>query len=85
LTKGAEARVALAKRKAQDRVLKMEVESATSLAFDPGEANEFTQKVALMEDKLADACRARGMAEVNFQGLSNWIADVNRWQEDVER
>jgi hypothetical protein len=38
-----------------------------------------------MEDKLADACRARGMAEVNFQGLSNWIADVNRWQEDVER
>jgi hypothetical protein len=58
-------------------VLKIEVEGATSLAFVRVEADEFTRKVVLMEGELADACQAWEMAEANFQGLSDRLADVD--------
>jgi hypothetical protein len=56
----------------------MEVESATSLAFVHGEADELTRKVAFLEGELKDARQARDIAEVNFQGLSTEVADVNQ-------
>jgi hypothetical protein len=56
----------------------MEVESATSLAFVHGEDDELTRKVAFLEGELKDARQARDIAEVNFQGLSTEVADVNQ-------
>jgi hypothetical protein len=59
-------------------VLNMEVESATLLALVHGEADELTRKVAFLEGELKDARQARDIAEVNFQGLSTEVADVNQ-------
>jgi chromosome segregation ATPase len=53
--KEAKARATLAKREAQKRVLKMETESVTSLAFVHREADEFSQNIVLLKGELADA------------------------------
>jgi hypothetical protein len=74
LIKEVEARATLAEREAQERVLKMKVKSATSLAFVHGEANELTRKVTVMEGELEDARQSQGLfdkvADVNFQQLT---------------
>jgi hypothetical protein len=80
-----EARVTLAEREAWDRVLKTEMESTASLAFVCGEVDEFARKVALLEGELADMHQAWDMADANFKGLSDRVADVNRRWQDVER
>jgi hypothetical protein len=59
-------------------VVKTEAEGTASFAFVHGEADEFTQKVALLEGELADARQAQDTVEVNFQGLSDGVANVNR-------
>jgi hypothetical protein len=54
----AEALVTLAEKEAQERVSRMEVESAPALASAHGEAEGFTQRIALPEGEVADACQA---------------------------
>jgi hypothetical protein len=48
----AEARATSIEREARERVLKMEVGSATSLAFIRREASELTRRVAFLEGEL---------------------------------
>jgi hypothetical protein len=66
-------------------VLKVEVVSAASLASVHGEVDELTRRVSFLEGELIDVHQERNMAEANLQGLSNKMADVNRWQEDAGR
>jgi hypothetical protein len=51
-----EAQAALAVREAQESMLKGVAESAASLAFVCGKADESAQKVALVEGKVTDTC-----------------------------
>jgi hypothetical protein len=53
-----EARATLAEREAWERVSKVEVEGAASLAFARGEAEWFARWVALLKGELADARQA---------------------------
>jgi hypothetical protein len=53
-------------REAQERVLKAEVESATSLSIVHREANESIQMADLLEGGLMYARLARDMVEANF-------------------
>jgi hypothetical protein len=53
-------------REAQERVLKAEVESATSLSIVHREDNESIQTADLLEGGLMDARLARDMVEANF-------------------
>jgi hypothetical protein len=58
----------------------MEAKSATSLASACGEAEGFTQRIALLEGELTEMRLARDIAKVNSWGLSNVAADANwRW------
>jgi hypothetical protein len=62
-------------------VLKAEAESASSLAFVHEEVDESARKVALIEGELANMHQAQDMTEVNFQGLSDKVTDVD-WRRD---
>jgi hypothetical protein len=66
LIQEAEARPTLAEREAQERVSKVEVESATMLASARGEVKGFTRRVALLEGELADVLQARDTTKANF-------------------
>jgi hypothetical protein len=66
-------------------VSKAEAESIASLVLVHEEANESARNIALREDELANARHAWDMIEVNLQGLSDKVADINLWWEDVER
>jgi hypothetical protein len=60
----AEVQAALAEREAQERVLRMEADSATALTSAQGEAEMFTQRIALLEGELTEARQVQDMAEV---------------------
>jgi prophage DNA circulation protein len=83
--KKVEAPSALAERESQERVLKEETESATSLVIVHGEADESAQRVALLEGEFMDAHQTRDMAEANFQGVSDRAINANLWREDADR
>jgi hypothetical protein len=51
------------------------VESATMLTFAHEEAEGLARRIALLKGELAEAHRAREMAEENSRGLSNATAD----------
>jgi chromosome segregation ATPase len=80
-----EARATLVEMEAWDRVLKIVAGIAASLAFVHGEADEFAQKVALLEAELADVRPAQDKAEMNVQSLFDKMANVNRRWEDTKR
>jgi hypothetical protein len=52
----AEDRATLVEREALERVLRLEAESTAVLASAHEEAEGFTQKIALLEGGLAEAC-----------------------------
>jgi hypothetical protein len=83
--KKVEAPAALAERESQERVLKEETESTTSLVIVHGEADESAQRVALLEGEFMDAHQTRDMAEANFQGVSDRAINANLWREDADR
>jgi hypothetical protein len=58
LIKDAEDWAALADREARDRMLRLEVESATSFASPHGEVEDFARRIAYLEGELAEACQA---------------------------
>jgi prophage DNA circulation protein len=83
--KKVEAPSTLAERESQERVLKEETESATSLVIVHGEADESAQRVALLEGEFMDAHQTRDMAKANFQGVSDRAINANLWREDADR
>jgi hypothetical protein len=85
LVREKEARAALVETEAREEVLRMEAESATTLASTHGEAEGFTRRISLLEGELMNALQARDMTEVNSRGLSSVVAGVDWWQEEVER
>jgi hypothetical protein len=72
---------ALAERKTQERVSRVEAENATVLASPRKDAEGLVQKIALLEVELVEMRRAREVAKENTRGLSNATADVvRRWE-----
>jgi DNA-binding protein len=50
---------ALVEREAQERVSRVEAESAAALAYAQDEAENLVRKITLLEDELAEACQAQ--------------------------
>jgi hypothetical protein len=69
---------ALVEREAREMVWRMEAESAASLVSTHGEAEVFTQRIALLESGLMEVCQDQDRAEANSHGLSNVVADAER-------
>jgi hypothetical protein len=63
--KEAEVRATVVERDDQERVSRLEAESVIALVSTRGEAEGFTQKIALPDSELIDARQARDMAEAN--------------------
>jgi hypothetical protein len=80
-----EDRAALAKMEARERVSRVEAESTTVLASTRGEAEGFTQIIALLEGELVKVCQVWESIEENFWGLSNTTTNSERWREESER
>jgi hypothetical protein len=59
----------LVERGDRKRVSKVEAESVAALAFAHEEVEGLVQKIAVLEGELAEACRAREVAEENSRGL----------------
>jgi hypothetical protein len=76
LVKDVEDWAALAKREALDTVSRVEVESAAALASAREEAKCLVWKITLLKGELAEAHRAREVAEENSHGLSDMTVDV---------
>jgi hypothetical protein len=54
---------------------------ATTLASNHEDAERHVQKIALLEGELAEARRAREVAEEKSRGLSDVVVDVeHQWQ-----
>jgi triphosphoribosyl-dephospho-CoA synthetase len=66
-------------------VSRVEEESTAVLSSTREETESFVQKVGLLEGELAEVRRAREVAEETTHGLSNIVADAERWQEEFER
>jgi hypothetical protein len=79
LVRDVEDRAALAEREAWERLLRLEAKSTTTPVED------FAQRIDLLEGKLAKAHQAQDVAEENSRGLSNAVADAERWQEESNR
>jgi hypothetical protein len=62
VVRAVEDRAALAERDAQERVSRVEVESATVLASTHGEAEDLAQRIFLLEGELAEVCQAQDTA-----------------------
>jgi hypothetical protein len=78
-------RGALAEREAWERVLKVEAESATTLASAREEAEGHVRRIALLKGDLVEAHHAWNMAEENSWGLSVTVIDAERRREEFER
>jgi hypothetical protein len=63
--KEAEVWATVVERDDQERVSRLEAESVIALVSTRGEAEGFTQKIALPDSELIDARQARDMAEAN--------------------
>jgi hypothetical protein len=85
LIKDVEDQVPLPEREAWERVLRVEAESIMTLAFAHNKVEGLVWKIAFLEGELAEAHRDREMAEENSHGLSNAVADAERWKEESER
>jgi hypothetical protein len=80
LVKEVEDHAALAEMVAQERVSRLEVESATTLASAHREAEVFAQRIALLEGELVEGCQAQDAVEVNSWGLFDVAVDAEqRW------
>jgi chromosome segregation ATPase len=79
LVRDVEDRAALAEREAWERLLRLEAKSTTTPVED------FAQRIDLLEGELAKAHQAQDVAEENSRGLSNAVADTERWQEESNR
>jgi hypothetical protein len=66
-------------------VSRVEEESTAVLSSTREETESFVQKVSLLEGELEEVHRAREVAEETTHGLSNTVADAERWQEESER
>jgi hypothetical protein len=68
----------LAEREARERVLRVEVESASMLTSTHEKAEDLVWRITLLEGEVAEAHWDREVAEENSQGLSNATADAKR-------
>jgi hypothetical protein len=65
LVRDAKDRAILAKRKAWERVSRVEAESAATLASAHGEAEGFAQRIALLKGELAETRQGRDTTDEN--------------------
>jgi hypothetical protein len=63
----------------------VEAESTAALASAREEIYGLVRKIALLEGELAEVCRAHEVSEETARGLSNTVANAERWQEESER
>jgi hypothetical protein len=80
-----EDQASLSKMEARERVLRMEVESATVLASAREEAEGFAWSISLLEGELAEVCQALDTNEPNSRDLFDMVADMNQRWEEAER
>jgi hypothetical protein len=69
-------RATLAKRKALERVSRVEVENAVALASARKDAEGLVRKITRLEGEVAEVHPAREMAEENSCGLSSAVVDA---------
>jgi hypothetical protein len=74
----------VAETEAQDRVLRLEAESTTTLASTREEVEGLVQRIALHKGELAEAHQAWEMAKEDSRGLSDAAADAKWGQEKFE-
>jgi hypothetical protein len=76
---------ALAEMEAQERVSRVEMENTVMLASTHEDAKGLVWKIALFKGELAEARRAREVAEEKSRGLSDAEASAERWWEVFEK
>jgi hypothetical protein len=83
--KDAEDWASLAEREVRERVSRVEMENITTLASAREDEEGLIRKIALLEGELAEARRAREVAEEKSRVLSNAAVDAERRWEVSEK
>jgi hypothetical protein len=86
IVRDAEDQTAHVETEAQERVSRVEVQSAAALASAREDAEDLARKIALLEGELVEARQAREVVEENSRGLSNvvWEESEREHQEQFE-
>jgi hypothetical protein len=90
--KATEDRVAMAKRKARERISRVEAENNVVLASAHDDAEDLVWKISLLEGELREEHRAWKLAEENSHGLSDaasnaehrWEVSEREWREQFD-
>jgi hypothetical protein len=72
-------------REAWERVSRVEVENATTLASAHEDVEGLARQTAFLEGELVEARQVREVIEVNSRGLSDIAVNAERWWDESER
>jgi hypothetical protein len=74
-----------AEREARQRVSRVEAESVVALTSSHGVTGHLAGRVSLLKGELVEVCQSRDVTEEKSWGLTEAMADTERWLEDSKR